>query len=107
MHIPTDPRFSSLNLAAAVQVFCYELRLGQRPPQQLAAPKDRPASAEERARLYAHLESVLVRVGFLDPSNPRQVMRRIKRLCNRSALEDTEVNILRGILTAIEQRLKG
>jgi tRNA (cytidine32/uridine32-2'-O)-methyltransferase len=106
MHIPTDPAFSSLNLAAAVQLFCYELRLIRVPPQQPSVSKDRLASAEERARLYAHLESVLVAVEFLDPGNPRQVMRRIKRLCSRSALEAIEVNILRGILTAVEQRLR-
>lgn len=106
MHIPTDPAFSSLNLAAAVQLFCYELRLNRVPPVEPTISKDRLASADERARLYAHLESMLVAVEFLDPGNPRQVMRRIKRLCNRSALEAIEVNILRGILTAVEHRLR-
>ncbi len=106
MHIPTDPDFSSLNLAAAVQLFCYELRLVQVSARQPVAAKDRLASAEERARLYGHLESVLVAIDFLDPANPRQVMRRIKRLCNRSALESVEVNILRGILTAVERQLR-
>lgn len=104
VNIPTNPNFSSLNVAAAVQVLAYELRLAARDVDGggavEAARDDEPASAEDMAGLYAHLESSLVDIDFLDPDNPRQLMRRLKRLFNRARLERTEVNILRGILTA-------
>ncbi len=108
VQIPASAEYSSLNLAAAVQVIAYELRVqsisGVESNLALPAPAPAPrATAEERNSLYAHLESVLIRIGFLDPAKPRFVMRRIKRLINRSDLERSELNILRGILTAIEQ----
>lgn len=104
VNIPTNPKFSSLNVAAAVQVLAYELRLAARAASGGDAPSfeagDEPASAEDMAGLYTHLERGLVELDFLDPDNPRQLMRRLKRLFNRARLERTEVNILRGILTA-------
>jgi tRNA C32,U32 (ribose-2'-O)-methylase TrmJ len=57
--------------------------------------------------LYAHLEQALVEIGFLDPQNPRQLMRRLRRLFNRSELEKSEVQILRGILTAAQKKAAG
>ena len=106
MHIPTNPHYSSLNLAAAVQVFAYELRMGITEPGVRPAVGDEPASAGDIARFYTHLETVLVQIGFLDPGNPRQVMRRLKRLFGRSDLERTEVNILRGVLTLMQRSLR-
>jgi len=106
VHIPTNEGFSSLNLAAAVQVIAYELRLqwlSQNKPVTPGSSRPVHADAGELARLYEHLESVLVRIGFLDPENPRFVMRRLKRLLGRANLERTELNILRGILTAVER----
>ena len=119
LHIPTSEHFSSLNLAMAVQVVCYELRLamlasaadgdaagasggevsggadGQREPL---------ASAEDLERFYAHLERALIGAGFLNPANPRHLMLRLRRLFNRALPEENEVRILRGILSALEQR---
>lgn len=103
--IPTDPGFSSLNVAMAVQVFCYELRvasmLDEGPMLEQQAP---PASSEEMEHFYGHLETVMKRIDFLDPSNPRHLMRRLRRLFIRARPDKNEVNILRGILTAVERK---
>ncbi len=101
--IPTVPDFRSLNVAAAVQVVAYELHLaasGAPPPR---APAEPPATADELEAFYGHLERVMVRVGFLDPENPRRLMRRMRRLFARARPERTELNILRGVLTAVER----
>lgn len=101
--IPTNPEFASLNVAAAVQVISYELRMAGReaPPAALSEPL---ASADERERFYQHLEQVLLDLEFLDPNNPKHLMRRLRRLFNRIELDCNEINILRGILTAVERR---
>ena len=103
--IPTDPGFSSLNLAMAVQVLTYELRvasmLEEGPVFETEAP---PASTDEMEHFYAHLESVLNDIGFLDPDNPRHLMRRLRRLFIRTRPDKNEVNILRGILTAVDRK---
>ena len=103
--IPTDPGFSSLNLAMAVQVLTYELRvasiLDEGPVFETEAP---PASTDEMEHFYAHLESVLNDIGFLDPDNPRHLMRRLRRLFIRTRPDKNEVNILRGILTAVDRK---
>jgi tRNA (cytidine32/uridine32-2'-O)-methyltransferase len=105
VHIPCNPSFSSLNMAAAVQVLVYELMmhnqgiaLGQEklPDQQVEL-----ATADEMEGFYRHLSEVLVATEFLDPANPRHVMRRLRRLFNRARPDKIELNILRGILTAV------
>ena len=105
--IPTDPGFSSLNLAMAVQVLTYELRvasmLHQGPVFDVEAP---PATAEEMEYFYTHLENVLKEIEFLDPENPRHLMRRLRRLYVRARPDKNEVNILRGILTAVDRARK-
>lgn len=101
--IPTSPGFSSLNLAMAVQVLTYELRVAliAEVPTRYAA--DAPlASGEELEHFHEHLESVLVRSGFLNPDNPRQLMRRLRRLFVRALPDKNEINILRGMLTALD-----
>jgi TrmH family RNA methyltransferase len=100
--IPTDPSFSSLNLAMAVQVMAYELRLafeGEVPESDSA---EGAATNEELEYFYEHLQAVLTGSGFLDPQNPRLLMRRLRRLFVRAELSRDEVNILRGILTSLE-----
>lgn len=102
VQIPTDASFSSLNLASAVQVLCYEMRMWQG-ADSVADQLDSPlASAEDVARFYTHLEAVLVELGFLDPAKPRRLMRRLRRLFNRTCLEGNEVSILRGILATVQ-----
>jgi len=102
--IPADPQYSSLNLAMAVQILAYELRLarGQEdlPP---AAEDPPPARAEDMQRFYRHLEEILLENGFLDPDNPRHLMRRLRRLFNRAVPDRNEINILRGILSAVQK----
>jgi TrmH family RNA methyltransferase len=102
--IPTDPGFSSLNLAMAVQVLTYELRvasmLDEGPVFDVGAP---PATSEEMEHFYEHLEKVLTDIEFLDPDNPRHLMRRMRRLFIRARPDKNEVNILRGVLTAVDR----
>ena len=108
VHIPTDPEFSSLNLAAAVQIVAYELRRAMPATTDLPGPVtdalgEPLASAAEVQRFYEHLERVMTETGFLDPENPKLLMRRLMRLYNRAQLTTNEVNILRGILTAVRR----
>lgn len=101
--IPTNPDFSSLNLAMAVQVVTYELRLAQAvklPEYEADAPV---ATSREMENFYEHLERVLTALQFLDPHNPRHLMRRLRRLFIRARPDQNEVNILRGILSATER----
>ena len=101
VYIPSNPEYSSLNLAMAVQIVAYELRLVYGLDDSPAPKADPPASAEDMEYFYAHLETALVEVGFLKPENPRVLMRRLRRLFNRSRLDQREVNMMRGILTAL------
>jgi len=106
--IPTDPAFSSLNLAMAVQVLTYEIRcariIDEGPVYESEAP---PATGEEMEYFYTHLEQVLRDIGFLDPDNPRHLMRRMRRLFIRARPDSNEANILRGILRAIDSARAG
>ena len=111
VNIPTDPNFSSLNLAAAVQVLAYEVRratlAGHLAKPDAATLLGEPlATAADVQRFYDHLEQVLVETRFLDPANPRLLMRRLMRLFNRVQLTDNEVKILRGFLSAVGQQHK-
>jgi tRNA/rRNA methyltransferase len=98
--IPANPRCSSLNLAAAVQVFAYELRLAALAGTEGVA-QARLATHEQVEALYQHLETIMAEVGFLDPEHPKKLMPRLRRLFSRAALEPEEVNLLRGILKAL------
>lgn len=101
--IPAHPDYRSLNLAMAVQVVCYELHRASATRREEASVWDRPlASAGEVAALYGHLEEVLLGIGFEDPKAPRRTMTRLKRLFGRIAMDETEVAILRGILSHIQ-----
>lgn len=102
--IPTDPDSSSLNLAQAVQVMCYELRMAAVDAGAPPAVSDAglPASFDEVEGLMDHLERAAVASGFLDPASPKRLMPRMRRLFARAGLEKEEVNILRGMLSAFE-----
>ena len=113
VHIPVNPDYSSLNLAAAVMVVCYELRktaLAMTPAAASARPTpewdQEPATAEELERYLQHLEQVLIRLDFHKPEHKRPLMLRLRRLYQRIQLDRMEVNILRGILGATEQALE-
>ena len=106
VHIPSDPEYSSLNLAAAVQVVSYELRMASGIKSVSEVEREReeiPASADDMARYFEHLQQTLIEIGFLDSENPRIMMQRLRRLYNRARPNGVEMNILRGILTATQK----
>ncbi|MCK6370023.1 MAG: RNA methyltransferase [Gammaproteobacteria bacterium] len=99
--IPANPAYSSLNLAAAAQVIAWEIRCAEGITLPDPAPESPPATAQDMDLFYDHLQRVLESSGFLDRGNPRQLMRRLRRLFNRARLDQNELNILRGILAAV------
>ncbi len=106
VHIPTNPDFSSLNIAAAAQVLAYEIRRAARETggERLTdSPRDL-AAAEQMEGFYAHLAATLTHLGFSDPEQSGTLMKRLRRLFNRARLDRIEVNILRGILSAAQGR---
>ncbi len=108
--IPTNPDFSSLNVASAVQVISYELRMMMLSNVSTIDLKnhmqDPLANAAEVAGFYAHLRDILLHVHFLDAKQPKRLMERLQLLFNRAHLTVTELNILRGILRAVENATK-
>jgi TrmH family RNA methyltransferase len=103
--IPTSSEYSSLNLAMAVQVLAYEIWLLTRPGVPPAPALEVPlATATEMTRLYEHVEEVLDYIDFRDRTGGGYLMARIRRLFNRARLDQNEMNILRGILTAVQAR---
>jgi tRNA (cytidine32/uridine32-2'-O)-methyltransferase len=101
VYIPSNPGYSSLNLAAAVQLIAYELRLSLVSEEPAPPPDYPPATAREMDLFYEHLERALLATEFLNAGNPRHLMRRLRRLFNRSQLDQNELNILRGMLSAL------
>ncbi|GHB22673.1 RNA methyltransferase [Salinicola rhizosphaerae] len=120
VHIPTNPEFSSLNLAAAVQVIAYECRQAFLAHEEITAQATDPETAQpfgvawdnppathaDMERFFDHLEKTLIALEFHDPDNPRQLMARLRRLFMRAHLDSMEMNILRGILGTIDKRLR-
>ena len=104
--IPANPAYASLNLAAAVQVACYELATAA---QVFPAATDLPraaATGEDIEALFNHWEASMVASGFLDPAQPKRLMERFRRLFGRAGLEREEVRFLRGMLAAYEKRMR-
>ncbi len=101
VEIPANPEYNSLNLASAVQVLCYELRVAALAGQAIE-DKRRYPTATDVENFYTHLQQVLLKTGFLDPANPRHLMRRLRQLFGRIRMDDNELKILRGILTSFE-----
>lgn len=107
VQIPANPAYSSLNLAAAVQIIAYELYVAS-----LAQNKEedtweyRFSTADEMEKFFTHLQEVLVQVDFLKLNNPRKLMTRLRRLFLRARLDENEMNILRGMLTAVQHNIK-
>ena len=105
IHISTNPDFPSLNLAAAVQVIVYELRMTfMKPEASKESLQDVDlATADEMESFYQHLQTVMISSGFLNPKQPKKLLQRLRRLFNRARVEKPELNILRGILTAVQK----
>ena len=111
--IPANPEYSSLNLAAAVQTICYEVRMAALEKSgELAAeteiktPEEDYPLSDDLERFYAHLESTLSNTKFIVPNHPGMVMTKLRRLFNRARVESQELNILRGILSSIDKATK-
>ncbi|MGB0893525.1 MAG: tRNA (cytosine(32)/uridine(32)-2'-O)-methyltransferase TrmJ [Parashewanella sp.] len=104
--IPANPDYSSLNLAQAVQIVCYETRMAQL--EQLEEPlqsidEDLYPSQQNQERFFEHLERTLLSTNFIVKNHPGQVMIKLRRLFSKARIETQEMNILRGILTSIEK----
>ena len=111
VHIPTDENFSSLNVAQAIQVMAYEMRLAltevenAEGEQRWGVDWDYPMATHDQLNgMLQHMEQTLVEIGFLDPNTPKQLMTRVRRLFQRAAPDRMEINILRGMLAAIQRR---
>jgi tRNA (cytidine32/uridine32-2'-O)-methyltransferase len=101
LRIPCNSAYSSLNIAAAVQVICYELFVaaGLQETNQIGDKGEVPlASAEQMESFYGHLHQALVDIGFMHPDKSKSIMRRLRRIYNRIQLDTKELDILRGIL---------
>ena len=117
VHIPSNPDFSSLNLAAAVQVLSYEVRMAWLAAEGQPSKVEKVeinsvrsadlATADEMESYYGHLERALVDIGFLDPEQPKHLMARLRRLYGRSSVNRSEMSILRGILTETQKVARG
>ena len=108
LKIPTNSEFNSLNLAAAVQIICYEIYLVASDINADEYKKDNLAfiSQEKMEKFYTHLEECFIQVGFHDISNPKKLMHRIRRLFNRTQLYESEWKILRGFISKIQEKTK-
>ena len=103
--IPANAGFASLNLAAAVQVAAYELRVAALSDAVWRAPVFARATQDEVEGLHAHAQRTLTDIGFLNPAMPKRLMPRLRRLFGRAGLEREEVNILRGVLARVDSLL--
>lgn len=102
VHIPANPEFSSLNLAQAVQVVAYELFMATG-SRSFESKKEKPATVQDLEGLYAHLERAAIDSDFFDPASGSKLPTRLRRLFSRVPdLEREEVNILRGLLNALQ-----
>jgi len=104
--IPANPDYSSLNLAAAVQIICYELRMAITQGEITVTESLPLANNEELERFYTHLEETLVHIGFLNPNTPKKLGERMRRIYARARLEKEEVSLLRGVLTLTQEPRK-
>lgn len=103
--IPTNPDFSSLNIASAIQLICYEITnsiINLNNDASNKASDINLASSEQLVQFYDHLEQCMIDLNFYNPDKPRRLMRRLKRLFNRAQLDENEINILRGLLAAAQ-----
>lgn len=107
IHIPANEAYSSLNLAASVQVLGYELRMAQllADGDDVSQPEEELARRDEMERFYDHLFQVMQAVGYYRPEQPKLLRRRIRKLFNRPMMSHAEVQIMRGFLSMIEQSL--
>lgn len=104
--IPANPAYSSLNLAAAVQVACYEIAAGADAHALPTGGAGTAATGDDLRGLFEHLEASTLASGYIDPARPGRFMERMRRLFARTGLEREEVKLIRGMLAAFESRMK-
>lgn len=109
--IPANPEYTSLNLAMAVQLIAYEVRMAWLQPQEAAEPAPQYAESpyplvDDLERFYVHLETMMLNSGFIRKDQPGQVMSKLRRLFTRARPERDELNILRGMLSSFEKKDK-
>jgi len=107
VNIPASEDYTSLNLAMAVQVVTYELRMahlaGTLSTDDMQEWDTKLAKSADIERLFVHLEETLLEMEFLKPSAPKQLMTRLRRLFSRTRMDDLEVQMFRGILSSSQQ----
>ena len=106
VHIPANPAYSSLNLAAAVMVACYELATTSAAHALPPSGGGEAATHADIEGFIAHLQSSVVESGYVDPANPGRFAERMRRLFARSGLEREEVRVMRGMLAAFERKMR-
>ena len=111
VHIPSNPDYSSLNLATAVQVLAYEIRMASLADDQGNLPSlsewdQPPVTAGDLEFFHEHLATTMAELQFYDPENPKQLLTRMRRLFNRVRMDQMEVSILRGLLSAVQRKIK-
>ena len=111
VHIPSNPEYSSLNLATAVQVLAYEIRMASLANENgdlpdLAEWDQQLVNAEDLENFHNHLAETMAELDFYDPENPKQLLTRMRRLFNRLRMDQMEVSILRGLLSAVQRKIK-
>lgn len=110
VYIPSSEKYSALNVSAAVQVICYELRMAWLATNPSAAPVLKgwdipPANLQDMEHFFAHLDRVLGDLGFIDEANPRQTSTRMRRLFSRLRPDQMELSMLRGVLSEADRLL--
>ena len=107
VQIPANPIYPSLNLAMAVQIMAYEIQMARLQTSQPSSTNEiESVDVKDMERFYEHLETTLSEIEFFNPKNPRKLMRRLRRYFNRSRPNVSEMNILRGILTAAQKKAR-
>ena len=108
LKIPTNSQYNSLNLAAAVQIICYEIYLLITNLDSIEYKQNEVAfiNQDKMEQFYKHLEECFIQVGFYDANNPKKLMHRIRRLFNRAQLYESEWKILRGFISKIQEKLR-
>lgn len=106
MCIPANPEYSSLNLAAAVQTLCYEIRMAYLNIDAFPEVEEEYPLNDDLERFYTHLSTTLQKTNFIVKNHPGMVMTKLRRLFNRARPESQELNILRGILSSIDKSVK-
>ena len=102
IHIPGNEEYPVLNLAAAVQVICYEVRLAQLAKQPQTEEVVEYPPQKELEYLFSHMEQTLKDIGFIAKNTPQQTTNKLRRILTRARLESTEVQMLHGVFNTID-----